>query len=204
MNKKMTFYILHQTSFWPFLRPYRFKLFVGIFMIIVAQITFAINPSVEGMITTQLSKDVMDIANNIPGAHIQMDIIIQIAILLGIIYIIKTVSQYLMAFYLTDAIQFTMYDIRNAVEDKMQHLPVSYFDKEKTGELLSRITNDVDTLSNSVTTNFITSYFCCLYICVCLVYDVSYPCDHGIDHSMYFTDHLFLITFYRQKITTII
>ena len=60
-----------------------------------------------------------------------MDIIIQIAILLGIIYIIKTVSQYLTAFYLTDAIQFTMYDIRNAVEDKMQHLPVSYFDKEK-------------------------------------------------------------------------
>lgn len=149
MNKKMTFTscIKH---LWPFLRPYRFKLFVGIFMIIVAQITFAINPSVEGMITTQLSKDVMDIANNIPGAHIQMDIIIQIAILLGIIYIIKTVSQYLMAFYLTDAIQFTMYDIRNAVEDKMQHLPVSYFDKEKTGELLSRITNDVDTLSNAL------------------------------------------------------
>lgn len=61
MNKKMTFTscIKH---LWPFLRPYRFKLFVGIFMIIVAQITFAINPSVEGMITTQLSKDVMDIA----------------------------------------------------------------------------------------------------------------------------------------------
>ena len=99
MNKKMTFTscIKH---LWPFLRPYRFKLFVGIFMIIVAQITFAINPSVEGMITTQLSKDVMDIANNIPGAHIQMDIIIQIAILLGIIYIIKTVSQYLMRFSL--------------------------------------------------------------------------------------------------------
>ena len=87
MNKKMTFTscIKH---LWPFLRPYRFKLFVGIFMIIVAQITFAINPSVEGMITTQLSKDVMDIANNIPGAHIQLDIIIQIAIVLGIIYII--------------------------------------------------------------------------------------------------------------------
>lgn len=51
---------------------------------------------------------------------------------------------------MTDAIQKTMFDVRNAIENKIHHLPVSYFDQEKTGELLSRITNDVDTLSNAV------------------------------------------------------
>ena len=43
-----------------------------------------------------------------------------------------------------------MFDVRNAIEDKIHHLPVSYFDQGKTGELLSRITNDVDTLSNAL------------------------------------------------------
>ena len=149
MKHKMTFTACLK-HLWPFLKPYRIKLFGGIFMIIIAQITFAINPTIEGQITTQLSNDVIDMNNNIPGAHIHMDIIIRIALLLGVIYIIKTISQYLMAFYLTDAIQLTMFDIRNAIEDKIQHLPVSYFDQEKTGELLSRITNDVDTLSNAL------------------------------------------------------
>lgn len=149
MNKKLTFKECLK-YLWPYIKPYSFKLFFGISMVIVAQITFAINPTVEGMITTQLAKDIEMMSKGVEGAHIQMDIIIRIAIVLGIIYIIKTLSQFLTAIYLTDAIQLTMFDIRNSIEHKIQHLPVSYFDKEKTGELLSRITNDVDTLSGAL------------------------------------------------------
>lgn len=149
MPKKLSF-IDCLKYLWNFVRPYRFKLFFGLAMVIVAQITFAINPIVEGRITTQLASDLSDMANHVEGAHIQMTIIFRIFFILGVIYIIKTISQYLMAFFTTDAIQYTMFDIRNAIEHKIQHLPVSYFDKEKTGELLSRITNDVDTLSSAM------------------------------------------------------
>ena len=127
-----------------FLKPYRFKLFFGILMIITAQVTFALNPSVEGMITTQLAKDIQ------ARRMIQVDKVVHILGILFVIYIVKTISQFFMAFFMTDAIQNTMYDIRNAIENKIHLLPVSYFDKEKTGELLSRITNDVDTLSNAL------------------------------------------------------
>lgn len=43
-----------------------------------------------------------------------------------------------------------MFDLRNAIEKKLQKLPVSYFDKHAYGDILSRITNDVDTLSNAL------------------------------------------------------
>lgn len=128
----------------PYLRPYRFKLLFGILMVITAQITFALNPTVEGMITTQLANDLS------LGQSIQVDKVVSILMVLGCIYIVKTVSQFISAVCLTDSIQNTMFDLRNDILDKIHHLPVSYFDKEKTGELLSRITNDVDTVSNAL------------------------------------------------------
>ena len=137
-----------------FIKPYRFKLLFGILMVITAQVTFALNPTVEGMITTQLASD---ISSHQP---IQIDKVVHILCILFTIYIVKTISQFLMAIFMTDAIQKTMFDVRNAIEDKIHHLPVSYFDQEKTGELLSRITNDVDTLGQSLNqsvTQIITS-----------------------------------------------
>lgn len=137
-----------------YIKPYRKKMILGILMIVLAQITFAINPTVEGMITTQLAEDMSNVINHVTGVHIQMDVVFKILWVLFIIYIIKTLSQYFMAFFLTDAIQNTMFDIRNDVEDKIHKLPISYFDSEKTGELLSRITNDVDTLSGALQQTF--------------------------------------------------
>lgn len=108
-----------------FIKPYRFKLLFGILMVITAQVTFALNPTVEGMITTQLAADI--------SAHqpIQVDKVVHILCILFSIYIVKTISQFLMAVFMTDAIQKTMFDVRNAIENKIHHLPVSYFNKKK-------------------------------------------------------------------------
>ena len=43
-----------------------------------------------------------------------------------------------------------MRDLRGAVQDKIRKLPVSYFDKNSYGDVLSRITNDIDTISNAL------------------------------------------------------
>ena len=47
-----------------------------------------------------------------------------------------------------------MRDLRNAVQDKIRKLPVSYFDKNSYGDVLSRITNDIDTISNALQQSF--------------------------------------------------
>lgn len=149
MPKKLTFKqcLAH---LWRFLKAHKIKLFIGLFLVIVMQIIYAIMPSIEGMITTQLQKDVGAMADHVPGAHIQMNIIVRILGVLLAVYIVKISSQFASVFLLTDSIQKTMEDIRNAVEVKINHLPISYFDSQKTGDLLSRITNDVETVSNAL------------------------------------------------------
>ncbi|OLU39837.1 ABC transporter [Erysipelotrichaceae bacterium NYU-BL-E8] len=135
---------------WIYIRPNQKKLWIGLALVILMQVIYVIMPLAEGQITSQLQLDVQAINDKIPGAHIQMDKIFTfLSILLGI-YIVKITSQFISAVTLTDAIQKTIFDLRNAVEHKINRLPVSYFDSHPTGDLLSRITNDVETVSNAL------------------------------------------------------
>ena len=133
-----------------FMRPYRTKAIIALVMIVITQGAFALNPMVEGMITSQLTEDAMDILNKIPGAHVHFDVIFKIMMILMGLYLLKTVSQLITAFFLTDAIQGAMHDLRNALQKKIQRLPVRYFDDHPFGDLLSKVTNDVDALSNAL------------------------------------------------------
>lgn len=135
---------------WRYLKPNQKKLWIGLALVAFMQVIYVIMPLAEGRITTQLQLDVQDMNAGIPGAHIQMDVIFRMLMVLLGIYLVKITSQFISAFTLTDAIQKTMFDIRNAVEHKINRLPVSYFDSHPAGDLLSRITNDVETVSNAL------------------------------------------------------
>lgn len=133
-----------------FMKPYRFKLIVAVLMVVITQLSFALNPTVEGWITSSLTQDAMEILQGVPGAHVHFDAILKIMGILLILYLIKTASQLITTFFLTDAIQMTMHDLRNALQKKIQRLPVRYFDNHPFGDVLSKVTNDVDALSNAL------------------------------------------------------
>ncbi|MDM8204404.1 ABC transporter ATP-binding protein [Faecalicoccus acidiformans] len=133
-----------------FMRPYRTKAIIALVMIVITQGAFALNPMVEGMITSQLTEDAIAIIDQVPGAHVHFDVIFRIMMILMGLYLLKTVSQLITTFFLTDAIQGTMHDLRNALQKKIQRLPVRYFDDHPFGDLLSKVTNDVDALSNAL------------------------------------------------------
>lgn len=133
-----------------FVRPYRIRLSIALFMIIVTNLTFALNPMMEGKITTQLASDGAKILQGVPGTHVQFSILFRFMGILLCLYILKTISQLITSVFLTDAIQKTMHDIRNALQKKIQRLPVKYFDDHAFGDILSSVTNDVDTLSNAL------------------------------------------------------
>lgn len=119
-------------------------------MIIITNIVLAITPTIEGQITSLLMENALAIADKVPGAHIQFDIVIKIIVTLFIFYMIKTISQLIFTFTITNSIQNAMHDLRNALQEKIRHLPISYFDTHQYGDVLSRITNDVDTVSNAL------------------------------------------------------
>lgn len=137
-----------------FLAPYKGKLITAIICLFVAAVLTAAAPMIEGMVTTQLSNDVLAISKGIEGAHIQFDAIIKIMTILLIIYIVNALSRLAMQYLISDAIQATIYDIRNAVKVKMTRLPIRYFDEHSAGDLMSRMATDVETLSGALQQSF--------------------------------------------------
>lgn len=150
--KKLIF-IVKRVSF--FVKPYR-KSFIGsVLFIIMAAVFTAVSPRVEGLIITSLSKDATNIVKGVTGASINFEYVIRILLILAVIYVLGPVTTYLANALLTEAIQNTMRDLRDAIQNKIRKLPVNYFDKNTYGNILSRITNDVDSVSNALQQSFI-------------------------------------------------
>jgi ATP-binding cassette subfamily B multidrug efflux pump len=85
-----------------------------------------------------------------PGAAIDFAGLAHVlAIALGI-YLGAAACQWLQAILLSRAVQRTVYDLREHVEAKLHRIPPSYFDKQKRGDLLSRVTNDVDNVAQAL------------------------------------------------------
>ncbi len=138
-----------------FVKPYKWPFIGAIIFVIIAAIFTALAPMTEGLIITQLTKDAFDMAKGVVGASVNFNYIIKILIALAFVYVGGTSSTYAASFMLTNAIQNTMRDLRNTVQDKIRKLPVSYFDKNSYGDVLSRITNDIDTISNALQQSFV-------------------------------------------------
>ncbi|HBL06865.1 MAG TPA: ABC transporter [Clostridium sp.] len=139
----------------PFVKPYKWPFIGAIIFVTIAAVFTALAPMTEGLIITQLTKDAFDMAKGVAGASVNFNYIIKILIVLAFVYVGGTASTYAASFMLTNAIQNTMRDLRNAVQDKIRKLPVSYFDKNSYGDVLSRITNDIDTISNALQQSFV-------------------------------------------------
>ncbi len=66
------------------------------------------------------------------------------------IYAVASVLGWLQGYLLNDVVQRTVYDMREEVEQKIHRLPLQFFDRQPRGELLSRVTNDIDNISQSL------------------------------------------------------
>ncbi|MBX3194692.1 MAG: ABC transporter ATP-binding protein [Microbacteriaceae bacterium] len=85
-----------------------------------------------------------------PGQGIDFD---ALALVLGIVlllYVLSSVFSWLQAYILNGVTQRTVFRLREEVENKLHRLPLSYFDRMQRGELLSRVTNDIDNVSQSL------------------------------------------------------
>lgn len=137
----------------PFIKPYKWKFLISILMIFTFNITIVLAPTFEGMITSQIASDIAK-SSTLGNININFNAILKIVILLFTIYIIKTLAQIISINFLTDAIQHAMEDLRNALQNKIRKLPVRYFDNHHFGDILSRITNDIDAVSNAFQQSF--------------------------------------------------
>ncbi|WP_411170119.1 ABC transporter ATP-binding protein [Clostridium sp. MB05] len=159
----------------PFIKNYKWSFGGAILFIISSAIFVALAPRTEGLIITQLTKDFELIIKGVQGASVNFDYIIKVLILLFGVYISSAGSTFIASFLLTNAIQNTMKDIRDAVQNKIRKLPIRYFDNNSYGDVLSRITNDVDTISNALQQSFIqvVNAFLSLSLALIMMYSIN-------------------------------
>lgn len=154
-NKKKT---NHSSSFgrlWSYLQAYRFSLYLAIFLKIVSVIMSVLEPVVIGLAITELTKNTLAIIKGVEGAHINVSyvgLVLVVYLLRGLIY---ELAAYYSNYFMTNAVQATVQDMRNEMTEKINRTSVSYFDKHQFGDLLGRFTSDVETVSNALQQSFL-------------------------------------------------
>lgn len=138
---------------------YRVQFCVVILFAASSSIFSIVGPKILGKATTKLFEGVMAWTEG-SGVMTDFDYIRNCILLLVVLYLISAVFAYLQSFIMSGVSMKITYRFREDISRKMNRLPLSYYDTRTHGEVLSRITNDVDTVSqtlNQSLTQIITS-----------------------------------------------
>lgn len=130
-----------------------------IFIFAIGSTIFSIvGPKILGNATTELFNGVIAKLTN--DGSINFNKIYHILLILLALYLVSALFSYIQGYLMSGVTQKTTYRMRKEISEKINHLPLSYFDKKTHGEVLSTIINDVDTLQqglNQSATQLITS-----------------------------------------------
>ncbi|RMD54782.1 MAG: ABC transporter ATP-binding protein [Candidatus Thermofonsia bacterium] len=141
-----------------YLDAYKFKIGVVFFFAIASTVFNIVGPKVLGNATTALFDGIM--AQIAGTGSIDFDYIGRILLTMLILYILSAMFAYVMGWVMAGVATDISYRFRKEISEKINRLPLSYFDKTTQGEVLSRITNDVDTVNQTLSqslTQIITS-----------------------------------------------
>lgn len=134
-----------ESSLWRQLSPYlkSFHLFFGI------AILFSVVSSIITVIGPDKLKEITDTITKGMGGTIDIDKITSIALTLAILYGVGALVSYSGSFIISTMIQRFAERLRNAIAEKINRVPLQYFDSHEQGDTLSRVTNDVDLMTQS-------------------------------------------------------
>lgn len=131
-----------------YIKPFKFSFLVGLLCAIVSVCIMVIGPKIQGNIITEIAQGFM---NKVQGkGGIDFDAIQKTCALLLAIYALSTAFSYLQGWLMSGVSNKMGYQLRKEMNQKIDRLPLSYFDKNSHGDILSRFTNDVDTLVQSL------------------------------------------------------
>lgn len=142
-----------KTSFYdrmkPYIRGFQLPFLLAVIGAIVSVTVTVIGPDKLKEITNTITKGLTPTATGmIPG--IDLDKVGKIALTLVILYVISAVVGYIQSFTVATIVQRFSQRLRKAIQTKIDKVPLNYFDSHSQGDTLSRVTNDVDLLGQSL------------------------------------------------------
>lgn len=131
-----------------YMRPYRFQLIFICIFAVISTIFSIVGPKILGNATTLLAEGLA--GKYTSQGSIDFAGIFRILRNLTIIYLLSALFNYLSGWMMAGVTQKITYSLREEISKKINRLPLNYFDRQTHGEVLSRVTNDVDTVSQSL------------------------------------------------------
>ena len=135
------------------LKDHKWKLILTVICAVISTLFTVIAPLLIGEATTLIFDGINKIIHN--TGSIDLNALINILIIVSALYVISSVFTYLQSIFLVEVTTKISYDLRERLIAKILHLPMDKVEENKRGDILSRVTNDVDSLQNGITQSFI-------------------------------------------------
>ena len=133
-----------------YLKPYTLSIII-VFIFAIGSAAFSIvGPKILGNVTTEIFSGLMDKVKGVAGGGIDFTSISKTILLLLGLYLISALFSFIQTFVMTGVSQKVSYSMRKDISEKINRMPLKYFDTKTHGEVLSRVTNDVDTVSQTL------------------------------------------------------
>ncbi|HPU35788.1 MAG TPA: ABC transporter ATP-binding protein [Bacillota bacterium] len=133
-----------------YLRPFKYQI-LFVFLLAACSTVFSIfSPVIMGKATTKLFEGLMLKLNNVPGAGIDFQYIRQVVLILAALYLLSACFGYAQQYLMAGIAQRIAYNLRKDVVFKLSRLPLKFYDSHAHGEILSRVTNDIDNIGNTL------------------------------------------------------
>lgn len=133
-----------------YLRPYILSIFIVIIFAIGSAAFSIVGPKILGNATTEIFNGLIKKITTANSEGINFDKIGKIIIFLLALYIISTIFSLIQGWIISEVAQKVSYNMRRQISGKINRMPLKYFDTRTHGEVLSRVTNDVDTVSQTL------------------------------------------------------
>lgn len=141
-----------------YMERYKFRLILMVLFAVGGTVFNIVGPKILGKATTELFNGLVSKING--GSGINFDKIVQILLACLCLYLVSALLSFIQGFIMTGISNDVTYSLRKDISQKINRIPMKYFESRTHGEILSRITNDVDTLQmgiNQSVTQLITS-----------------------------------------------
>ena len=133
-----------------YLKPYSLSIAIVILFAIGSAAFSIVGPKILGKATTKIFEGVVQKISGVPDASIDFGYIGNIAMILVALYLVSSLFGIIQSFIMSGVAQKVSYNLRKQISEKMDTLPLNYFETRTNGEVLSRITNDVDTVNQTL------------------------------------------------------
>ena len=140
-------------TFLKYLAPYRVSLALVFIFAIASTVFMILGPKLLGNATTKLFDGIVAKVMHVPGATVDFSYIGHIAFILLGLYVASAIFSFLQGWLMSGIAMKVTYNFRKNIAEKIKRMPLKYFDTKTHGEAMSLVTNDIDTISNTLAQN---------------------------------------------------